>query len=93
MTEQDILEAKVFVDYVVKNAHFNFDVHNITGAGLDETGVQKHFNQEKGDTIPYRCLLPVEKENLLLCERNISGTHMAYSNYRAIVWYGRFCCA
>lgn len=84
LTEQDILEAKLFEDYVVKDAYFNFDVHNIEGAGLDKTGVQKHFSQEKGYTIPYRCLLPEIKENLLLCGRNISGTHMAHSNFRVM---------
>ena len=84
LNEQDILEAKVFDDYVVKDAYFNFDVHNIAGSGLDETGVQKHFPQENGYTIPYRCLLPEIKENLLLCGRNISGTHMAHSNFRVM---------
>ena len=84
LTGQDILEAKVFDDYVVKDAYFNFDVHNITGSGLDKTGVQKHFSQNKGYTIPYRCLLPEKKENLLLCGRNISGTHMAHSNFRVM---------
>ena len=84
LNEQDILEAKVFDDYVVKDAYFNFDVHNIAGAGLDKTGVQKHFKQTKGYTVPYRCLLPEVKENLLLCGRNISGTHMAHSNFRAM---------
>lgn len=84
LNEQDILEAKVFDDYVVKDAYFNFDVHNITGAGLDKTGAQKHFSQKKGYTIPYRCLIPDAKENLLLCGRNISGTHMAHSNFRAM---------
>ena len=82
--EQDILEAKVFEDYVVRDAHFNFDVHNITGAGLDKTGVQHEFKQDKGYTIPYRSLLPEIKENLLLCGRNISGTHIAHSNFRAM---------
>ena len=82
--EQDILNARVFDDYVVKDAYFNFDVHNISGAGLDKTGVQKHFKQKKGYTIPYRCLLPETKENLLLCGRNISGTHMAHSNFRVM---------
>ena len=84
LNENDILEAKVFDDYVVKDAYFNFDVHNISGSGLDKTGVQKHFSQEKGYTIPYRCLLPETKENLLLCGRNISGTHMAHSNFRVM---------
>ena len=74
----------MFDDYVVKDAFFNFDVHNITGSGLDKTGVQKHFTQKSGYTIPYSCLLPEVKENLLLCGRNISGTHIAHSNFRAM---------
>lgn len=84
ITRDDIWQAKSFDDYVVKDAYFNFDVHNITGAGLDETGVQYEFTQKKGYTIPYGCLLPVKTENLLLCGRNISGTHMAHSNFRAM---------
>ena len=84
LNEQDILEARVFDDYVVKDAHFNFDVHNITGAGLDKTGVQHKFGQSKGYTIPYGCLLPEGVEGLLLSGRNISGTHIAHSNYRAM---------
>ena len=84
ITEDDISKAKIFDDYVVKDAFFNFDVHNITGAGLDKTGVQHNFKQKNGYTIPYRCLLPETKENLLLCGRNISGTHIAHSNFRAM---------
>ncbi len=84
LCEEDIYEAKVFDDYVVKDAHFNFDVHNITGSGLDKTGVQHEFKQKKGYTIPYRCLLPVNTDNLLLSGRNISGTHMAHSNFRVM---------
>lgn len=84
LTDKDILEAKVFDDYVVRDAYFNFDVHNLNGAGLDKTGVQKYFSQKNGYTIPYRCLIPEVKENLLLCGRNISGTHMAHSNFRVM---------
>jgi len=84
LTEKDILEARVFDDWVVTNAHFGFDVHNITGSGLDKTGAQKHFPQNKGYTIPYRCLLPKKVDGLLLAGRNISGTHMAHSSYRVM---------
>jgi hypothetical protein len=84
LNEEDILNARVFDDWVVKDASFNFDVHNLSGAGLDKTGVQAKFTQKKGYTIPYRCLLPEKKENLLLCGRNISGTHIAHSNFRAM---------
>lgn len=84
LTKEDINEAKIFDDWVVTKAHFNFDVHNISGSGLDATGIQKHFRQQKGYTIPYGCFIPKKIDNLLLAGRNISGTHMAHSNYRVM---------
>ena len=84
ITEQDILEAKVFDDWVVTKAYFNFDVHNMSGSSLDKTGVQKKFTQKKGYTIPYGCFVPLKVENLYLAGRDISGTHMAHSNYRVM---------
>lgn len=84
LNENDILTAKVFDDWVVRGAHFNFDVHNMTGSGLDATGVQKHWAQPKGYTIPYGCLVPEKINGLLLSGRNISGTHIAHSNYRVM---------
>lgn len=84
INEKDISEAKQYEDAVVYGALFNFDVHNITGAGLDKTGCQKHFKQTNGYTIPYGCLVPAKVEGLLLAGRNISGTHMAHSSFRAM---------
>ncbi len=84
LTEKDILEARLFDDWVVADAHFNFDVHNLAGPGLDETGLQEGFPQQKGYSIPYRCLVPKEVDGLLLAGRNISGTHMAHSNFRVM---------
>ena len=84
LTEHDVLAARVFDDWAVANAHFNFDVHNLTGSGLDETGVQKHFSQPKGYTIPYRCFVPEAIDGLLLAGRCISGTHLAHANFRVM---------
>lgn len=84
ITEQDIQEARIFEDWVVTKAHFNFDVHNMTGNGLDATGSQETFKQVKGYTIPYGCLVPKTIDGLLLAGRNISGTHMAHANYRVM---------
>ena len=84
LTEEDILQARQFEDGVVYGAWFNFDVHNIAGAGLDETGLQRDFPQAKGYTIPYGCLVPEKIDGLLLAGRNISGTHMAHSSFRAM---------
>ena len=84
ITEQEIADAVQHEDYVVYDAYFNFDVHNITGAGLDKTGCQHKFKQTNGYTIPYGCMVPEKIDGLLLAGRNISGTHMAHSNYRAM---------
>ena len=84
LTEEDILQARQFEDAVVYGAWFNFDVHNIAGAGLDETGLQRDFPQAKEYTIPYGCLVPEKIDGLLLAGRNISGTHMAHSSFRAM---------
>lgn len=84
ITEQDIREARVFDDWVVTQASFNFDVHSLTGSGLDVTGEQKRFKQKNGYTIPYGCLVPVKVDGLLLAGRDISGTHMAHSNFRVM---------
>ncbi len=84
LTEEDILCARQFDDWAVRGAWFNFDVHNMSGASLDRTGVQKHFGQANGYTIPYGCLVPEKLGGLLLSGRNISGTHMAHSNFRAM---------
>ncbi len=82
LSKDDILEARLHEDWVVRRAWFNFDVHNLTGASLDKTGAQKHFKQRNDYTIPYGCLLPKNVEGLLLSGRNISGSHMAHSNFR-----------
>ena len=84
LTEKDILCARIFEDWVVTKAYFNFDVHNISGSGLDKSGAQKEFAQAKGYTIPYRCFIPRKIENLMFCGRNISGNHLAHSNYRVM---------
>lgn len=84
LNETDIIEARQFDDWVVRDAWFNFDVHNMSGASLDATGVQKEFKQNKGYTIPYGCMVPEKIDGLLLTGRNISGTHMAHSSFRAM---------
>lgn len=79
---EDILSAAQQDDWVVKRAWFNFDVHNMTGSGMDKTGVQEKFSQKEEYAIPYGCLLPESVEGLLLSGRNIGGSHLAHSNFR-----------
>ncbi len=82
LEKDDILTARYHENWVVRHAFFNFDVHNITGAGLDKTGIQHEWKQNGTYTIPYGCLLPKRIERLLLSGRNISGSHLAHSNFR-----------
>lgn len=82
LAEDTILQAKLHDDWVVRRAYFNFDVHNITGSGLDKTGVQHEWKQPDDYSIPYGCLVPKKIEGLLLSGRNISGSHLAHSNFR-----------
>ncbi len=82
LVPDDILTARVFDDWVVRRAYFNFDVHNLTGASLDKTGVQHHFQQQGDYSIPFGCIIPKGVEGLLLSGRNISGSHLAHSNFR-----------
>lgn len=82
LTPEDLLCARQFDDWVVKRAFFNFDVHNLTGASLDKTGVQHEWKQNNDYSIPYGCLLPKTIDGLLLSGRNISGSHLAHSNFR-----------
>lgn len=84
LTDNDILEARFYEDWIVRGARFEFDVHNMTGSGLDATGCQKFFSQKNGYTIPYGCLIPEKIDGLLIAGRCISGTHLAHSSYRAM---------
>lgn len=84
ITPDDILQARVFEDWAVADARFDFDVHGLKGPGLDETGCQKKFPQKKNYSIPYGCFVPKKIDNLLLAGRMISGTHIAHSSYRVM---------
>jgi len=80
----DIESARVFEDWIATRCYFNFDIHGLKGPGLDETGAQNEFKQRNKYTLPYRALVPKSVDGLLLAGRNISGTHVAHSNFRAM---------
>lgn len=84
ITEEDIVEARVFDDWIATQCNFNFDIHNVSGSGLDANGAQNEFRSKGGYTIPYGALLPKGFEGILLAGRSISGTHKAHSNYRVM---------
>ncbi|MBQ2676638.1 MAG: FAD-dependent oxidoreductase [Clostridia bacterium] len=84
LTRDDIYTARVFDDWAVTKAQFNFDIHNTEGCGLDANGLQKHFKQKGKYTIPFGCFVPKQIKNLMFAGRNISGTHVAHSSYRVM---------
>ena len=81
ITENDILEQRIFDDWIVSNAHFNFGNHSLTGSGADKSNLK--YSGENY-TIPYRSFLAKGVANLFLCGRNICGTHMAHSSFRVM---------
>ena len=75
LTREDLESARKFEDVVVHDAWFFMDIHNMAGGGQTLTNVPPY-------DIPYRCLLPLEVENLLVAGRCLSGTHDAQASYR-----------
>jgi hypothetical protein len=74
----DMAAGRRFDDAVVHNAEFIIDIHNPQGAGQAEEVIQ----QIKPYDIPWRSLIPLKVENLILSGRCISGTHRAHASYR-----------
>lgn len=79
---EDLISGRRFDDAVVHRANFSIDIHNPSGGGQAETDGCPHKAQPYD--IPMRCLQPLGVENLILCGRNISGTHRAHASYRVM---------
>lgn len=81
LTEADYQECRKFPDAIARN-RYPLDVH----------GPRKSINEEKRNLIylpageyheiPYRCLVPLKVENLLVAGRCISATFIAQSSVR-----------
>lgn len=77
LTAQDIMERKHFDDAVCTFA-YAIDIHNSEGGGATFQQVNGYY------TIPFRCLVPTDVDNLLVAGRCISGTSEAAASYRVI---------
>jgi hypothetical protein len=77
LTGEDVLSARKFPDCVARGS-YSIDIHSPTGAGT----VIKHLPPGESYDIPYRCLVPLGIENLLIAGRPISATHEAHSSLR-----------
>lgn len=75
LTEDDLTSGRRFED-VVAQTNYEIDIHNPAGgANTDERKLS-------GYDIPYRCMIPVEVEGLIVAGRCISATHVAMSSMR-----------
>lgn len=68
----------------MKQGNFPEDTIAYTSYGLDPWGEKISLEERKTKPhgIPYRCLIPLNVEGLLMAGKAISGTHLASSGYR-----------
>jgi hypothetical protein len=77
LTAADVLAARVFDDAVARSA-YPIDIHNPSGSGTTTHRLAPGASYE----IPYRCLVPVLVDDLLVAGRCISTTHEALASTR-----------
>lgn len=79
LTAEDVLGARKFTDGIARSA-YPIDIHNPTGSGTEIRTVPAGDHYE----IPYRCLVPVEVDGLLVAGRCVSATHEAQASLRVM---------
>ena len=77
LTGEDVLQARKFDDAVARSA-YPIDLHNPAGSGTTTHRLAPGESYE----IPYRSLVPVNREQLLVAGRCISTTHEALASTR-----------
>lgn len=77
LTQEDLLALARFDDAIAV-ANYDIDIHNPAGTGTSH----HYFKAGEWYEIPYRCLVPKGKTNLLVAGRCISSTHEAQASYR-----------
>jgi hypothetical protein len=79
LTAEDVLGARKFEDCVARGS-YPVDIHDPDGGGT----ILKHLPPGESYDIPYRCLVPLKIDNLLVAGRPISSTHEAHSSLRVM---------
>jgi hypothetical protein len=77
LTAEDVLQARTFPDAVARSA-YPIDIHNPAGTGTATQRLAPGAAYE----IPYRCLVPLFADDLLVAGRCISTTHEALASTR-----------
>ena len=75
MTLDDIMTPKDFPDTAAKGGH-PVDIHKAGGRDQDLRAVKNGYN------IPYRSMIPVGSENLIVAGRPVSATREAFASIR-----------
>ncbi|MCX7919385.1 MAG: FAD-dependent oxidoreductase [bacterium] len=78
LTIDDIVNARKFPDPVARN-NYPVDIHNPKGSG---TKFHYQLQPNQYHEVPYRCLVPLKIDNLLVAGRCISATFEAQSSIR-----------
>ncbi len=81
LTGEDVLQGATFPDTIARCA-YPIDIHDPTGTRGVLKGPQE--NQRNWYEIPYRCLVPLEVDNLLVAGRCLSATHEGAASARVI---------
>jgi hypothetical protein len=82
LTEQDIQQGRKFADSIAKSAQ-GLDMHKSASDDRGESAICLPCETDYYD-IPYRCLLPVQVDNLVVAGRCISATHIAEAATRKV---------
>jgi FAD dependent oxidoreductase len=77
LTVEDVLGARKFDDRIAKSC-YPVDIHNPAGEGT----VLRKLPPDEYHDIPYRCLVPLRVDNLLVAGRCISATFEAQGSIR-----------
>jgi FAD dependent oxidoreductase len=77
LTADDVLHARTFPDAIARSA-YPIDIHNPSGSGTTTHRPPPGASYE----IPYRCLVPINREQMLVAGRCISTTHEALASTR-----------
>jgi hypothetical protein len=77
LTADDVLLGRAFPDGVARSA-YPIDIHNPSGSGTTTHRPPSGSSYE----IPYRCMVPINRDQLLVAGRCISTTHEALASTR-----------
>ena len=77
LTADDLLNARKFPDSIAQSG-YPIDIHSSTGEGT----ITRRLPDGETYEIPYRCLVPLKAQNLLVAGRCISTTHEALASTR-----------